>query len=31
MMAVWHLLYIVPLAGTLGFFAAALLGVGREH
>ena len=25
MMSIWHLLWIVPLAGSIGFVAAALL------
>lgn len=31
MMAVWHLIYIIPLSGTLGFFVAALFSAGRER
>ena len=30
MMSICHLLWIVPLAGTLGFMTAALLAVGRS-
>ena len=28
MMSIWHLLWIIPLAGSIGFVVAALLAVG---
>lgn len=31
MMSIWHLLWIIPLAGSIGFLTAALLAAnGRE-
>lgn len=29
-MAIWHLIYIIPLSGSLGFMLAAMLSARRE-
>lgn len=31
MISAWHLLWIVPLAGTVGFMTAALLAAGKDR
>lgn len=30
MMSIWHLLWIIPLSGSIGFLIAALLAVNSE-
>lgn len=30
MMSIWHLLWIIPLSATLGFFIAAILAAGKD-